>query len=35
VLIGLADLYRHGQHRACDGVLRSSHPANLERVLDN
>jgi len=35
VLIGLADLCRHGQHRACDGVLRSGHPANLERVLDN
>ena len=34
VLSRLADLHRHGQHRAGDGVLRSSHPANLERVLD-
>ena len=33
VLSGLADLHRHREHRACDGVLRSSHPANLERVL--
>jgi hypothetical protein len=33
VLMRLADLHRHGQHRARDGVLR--HRANLERVLDN
>jgi hypothetical protein len=34
-LIRPADLHRHGQHGARDGVLRCSHPANLERVLDN
>jgi hypothetical protein len=33
VLSRLAHLHRHRQNRAGDGVLRSSHPANLERVL--
>ena len=33
VLIRLADQHRHGEHGAGDGVLRSSHHDNLERVL--
>ena len=33
VLIRLADLHRHGEHGSGNGVLRGSHPVNLERVL--
>ena len=35
VLVRQADLHRHRDHRARDGVLRGCHRANLERVLDN
>jgi hypothetical protein len=33
VLICLANLHRHRDHRAGYGVLRGCHPANLELVL--
>ena len=34
VLSGLADLHRHRDYGARDGVLRGCHPVNLERVLN-